>query len=106
MDAIEAQVVLPPQAKPLNAYARYYARGSDGDIIATYVLPGVLKAEMDGCGGIDCLRAPLIDAGQRRWLTDWSDLPVVSEPSCSLVFLTYSQAKHLIEELRCTEGLS
>lgn len=106
MDVIEAKVALPPEAKPLTSYARYYARGKDGKVMATYVLPDVLKAEIDDCRGLDCQRAPLIAAGQRRWLAEWSILPIVYDRSCAMVFLTYNPDKKRVEELRCTEGLS
>ena len=106
MDTIEAQIVLPVQAKPLDAYARYYARGSDGSVIGTYVLPHVYRAELDACRGSDCQQAPVIRAGERRWLADWSILPTVGARSCSLVVVVYDPAKRQIEELRCTEGLS
>jgi hypothetical protein len=106
MDTIESQIVLPVQAQPLDAYARYYARGVDGSVIATYVLPDVYRVELDACRGIDCQQAPVIGAGERRWLADWSILPTVGARSCSLVVVVYDPAKRQIEELRCTEGLS
>lgn len=107
MDTIESQIVLPVQAKPLNAYARYYARGIEGSVIATYVLPDVYRAELDACGATDdCQQAPVIGAGERLWLTNWSILPTVGARSCSLVVVVYDPAKRQIEELRCTEGLS
>lgn len=106
MDAIESQIVLPPPARPIDAYARYYARGPDGSVIATYVLPDVYKEELGACRGTDCQQAPLIGAGERRWLADRYILPVVAARSCALIVMVYNPAKHRIEELRCTEGLS
>lgn len=77
MDLIERQVQLPEGAAPLDGYARYYAIEGN-EIVAIYIsLVDPTNPYYD------------LPRGQRRWLADHRNLPVINDGGCSVVSVRY-----------------
>ena len=94
MNKIEASVALPVEADPLDQYARYYAHERDGSVRAVFTHPlpktppDAVCMEM-GRGIVPCeepeaLR-PNLKAGERIWLANSDDLPLISDGGCSVI---------------------
>ncbi|QAY77798.1 hypothetical protein [Sphingosinicella sp. BN140058] len=99
MAEIEAAVRLPAGARPLEAYARHYAVGAEGDIIAAYVVPLGPTGPDETCEdlGADLTARAVpcpepasgtLAAGQRRWLDDYRDLPNIFDGGCGVIRLS------------------
>jgi hypothetical protein len=112
---IEKQVQLPKGAKPLEAYARYYVRPVDGEVVATYVLPGLDEpAPGEGCeelredmSSVPCTfsapKSAQVGAGNRVWLRDVSEMPMPLRDAgaCGVVTLVYQIAERRFLEVTC-----
>jgi hypothetical protein len=86
---IEESVQLPPGAKQLKDYARYYAK--DGNrVVARYI------TLVDPANGYYDL--PL---GQARWVEDHRNLPAISDGGCSVVKVRYDPAAQRVEQADC-----
>lgn len=89
MDEIEAKVVLPEGARPLNDYGRHYAFGEPGEVQATYLVPmGVPRPS----------QAP---AGQRRWYRSVQAMPWISDGGCRMVTIRFDLATHRLLSAKC-----
>lgn len=94
MNEIESRVSLPSGARPLNEYARYYAY-EHGDVVAEYWAPWK----------DDPLKDPkALAAGQRRWVHDTRDFPVVFEGGCSVVNITFEPARSRVKNVSCNRS--
>lgn len=114
MDAIESTVVLPPSARKLNEYARYYSQGPDDEIVAVFVLPALverkkhveceeLNEDLSSSKPVPCVSSLVkpIEAGQRQWIADWRNLPWVHEQNCGDITVLYDRRRRLFKEVRC-----
>ena len=94
MDKIEASVAMPAKARPLNEYARYYARERDGSVrvVFTFPFPDIPSdAQCEEMGGaiVPCEEPetsyPKLKAGERIWLKSSDDLPGIADGGCSVI---------------------
>ena len=114
MDKIETQVTLPKGAHPLSNYARFYASGDDGEVIATYLVPlrnelgtGETCEELTGnfegrpvpCPTMQS--SPTLSAGERRWLNNARDLPDIDEGGCAQVTVIFKKSKSAVTSAKC-----
>lgn len=84
MDEIERQVQLPPGAQGLEEYARYYS--FDGErVTAIYVTSD----------GND------LHKGQRLWLAERYELPVLLDGGCATVNIVYDPLAQRVEQAYC-----
>lgn len=124
MDKIEQQVRLPEGASPLQHYARHYAFQQDGKVIGVYVLraptssqEGAEQATDYGCEemaidsgnvvgkSVPCPPEPEpqneLDAGSRRWFSDYAKLPMIMDGGCGIVTVRFDPGKHVVEHASC-----
>jgi hypothetical protein len=89
MDLIERQVQLPEGAASLDDYARYYAHDGN-EIVAIYI------SRVDPTN-------PYYDVprGQRRWLADHRDLPLINDGGCSVVSVRYNPVTRTMDIPLC-----
>jgi hypothetical protein len=123
MEAIERQVRMPPGARPLNDYARFYARApvdlnvAKGTVMGVYRIPATLSPPPPGAiceaftehGG---LRKVPCDpgvhrllAGQRKWLEDYMALPFVDDGGCNTVNVEFDSEKQIVQRVYCNGPL-
>jgi hypothetical protein len=111
MDEIEQKLRLPEGASRLDRYARFYAFGRGGKVVATYVIPYRHEPQPDeGCEQIEdngtwheveC-EPPKpwpegASAGQRKWVATERDLPFRADGGCSQVSIDFDPATHEVE---------
>ncbi len=114
MDQIEQQVQLPRGARPFADYARYYAPGRDGKVLGIYVIPFPPPAPGESCGELtesfemkDVPCSPMetqpesIEAGQRLWMRNEMDLPVIHDGGCSVINVTFDPQTRKLEQVAC-----
>ena len=114
MSRLEENVRLPDGASDLSEYARYYADAGGGEIVAAYVIPFEYEVGSDeGCAEMmedfssrdvpcpdgDSTRS--ISAGQRQWLDDRIDLPVVDDGGCTFIEIVFDKATVSMKQARC-----
>jgi hypothetical protein len=80
MDAIEAGLRMPRRAASFDKYARYYARAPDGSIIGLITVP--LNAG-------DPKAWDNLEAGQRRWISDYLLIEAVFDGGCAVMRVRY-----------------
>jgi hypothetical protein len=114
MGQIERQVQLPNGARTLAEYARYYASGDNGEVIAVYLIP----INNDPRPGDRCEEltenftsrqvpcAPMrpawaMPAGKRRWVKDQHDLPYVNDGECAQVTVVFDKSKSAVKSAEC-----
>ena len=110
MDEIERKIVLPGRARPLKAYARFYAFDGKGGAMARYLIPipgargGTtdcarvtpdLQAHLGRCPSSDPW--PGIPAGERRWEPDVKSVPFLFDGGCSQVNVAYDPRTGKVE---------
>ena len=115
MDEIEALVRLPEGARALEDYARYYAFGPGSEIVGIYTLP-FARPEDGGCAETADNAAlppppcpeedaePALADGQRRWLDDSDDLPVIVDGGCSVITIRYDSRTGALAPPACNGG--
>ncbi len=114
IEAIERQVILPDKSAPISNYARLYARGPSGKVIGLYFVPNPRSSEAVCSQGqfegtvktVDCAAMPKskwesVEANERRWVGQLSDLPIMSDGGCSIVNITYDTKRNLVESATC-----
>ncbi|WP_126665465.1 hypothetical protein [Croceibacterium ferulae] len=114
MSRLEENVRLPEGASKLSEYARYYADAGRGEIVAAYLIPFEHElAPGEGCEEMmkdfSSREVPCPDqkspwsmpAGQRRWLDDRLDLPVVSDGGCIYVEIIFDKATAAMKRAEC-----
>lgn len=106
MDDIESTIVLPPDAKPWNAYGRNYALWDNGQVVAIYLVPERTLTESYSCvhgDGVVCSkaevrkivednrkrRAAYAAANEQRWFDNKSDLPAINDGGCNQITIRY-----------------
>jgi hypothetical protein len=89
MDLIERQVQLPEGTASLDDYARYYAKEGN-EIVAIYI------SHVDPTN-------PYYDVprGQRRWLADHRDLPLINDGACAVVSVRYDPVTRTMDTPLC-----
>jgi hypothetical protein len=85
MDAIEAQVVLPGDARPLAHYARFYFAEDRKFVVGVYRLG-------DQQGHL---------AGSRTWVADYSFVPTMLDGGCSTVTVRFDRPAGRITLVQC-----
>lgn len=100
MDMIEEKVELPDSKLNLEAYARFYAFNANGDISVVYttIVGGNVSHFKDGieeyCSSRKNKYPNCLDdyekifsakAGDRFWLEDFNNLPLVNDGGCHFV---------------------
>ncbi|WP_435416698.1 hypothetical protein WAB17_07295 [Parerythrobacter aurantius] len=109
MDEIESSIDLPPGAKPLGNYARYYTE-YDGLVHGAYTIEvetprpleyGCEEARSDGRSMTTTCSSPA-DAkpGERRWVK-FEDYPAVSGEDCTAIQLQYDPRTKRFTYLEC-----
>jgi hypothetical protein len=88
MHRLEQGVQLPKGARPLSAYARYYAFAPTGDVEALYLIPSLDEA------------SPL-KAGQRRWVVDSGHFPVATDGGCWVISLLFDAKTGEAKSVEC-----
>ena len=122
MDEIERSVVLPKDARPLDAYGRNYQYSGSGTVIAIYLLPLPSADTAGSCHKItDALRArPCTErevqdmresqarqhaaqtpAGKRRWYDAGKPLPFIHDGRCMQVNIEYHIATRRMLRAAC-----
>lgn len=111
MDEIEGSIRLPPGARSLTDYARYYTE-EDGSVHGAYTTQIESPRPADyGCeevhlnGGTTTIACPaLADArrGERRWVKV-KDYPVVAGANCNALHLAYDPRAKIFTYLKCAE---
>ena len=102
MDQIESTISLPSGASEIGSYARYYTKSENGLVTAVYLSPFEKPDPNDGCSEImpdDSLKDvpcpeteyayPLLESGQRVWLEDFRNMPVVFDGGCIYIEIEY-----------------
>lgn len=91
MDTIETRVRLPPGARPLTAYARYYALDGTGRVLAIYTTFVAWHL-----AGND------LPVGRRRWLADYRHLPnnIIGD-GCNMVSVVFTSSTGTFEQPAC-----
>ena len=113
MDEIESSIRLPPEARPLESYARYYTE-YEGSVHGAYTTKIEAPRPADyGCeefqlnGRSKAVPCPaLADArhGERRWVK-FDDYPAVAGENCSAIQLAFDLRTRKITYLQCAEPL-
>lgn len=111
MDRIERQVVLPAGAARLREYSRYYADTSGGRIQAAFIIhPEAYRADVRKfCAAKEASTFPcsgdgkseLPGVGERKWLSDVSEMPVPSGGGCSAITFQYEPMTSRYSQLKC-----
>lgn len=91
MDKIEKLIVLPEGAAALDQYARYYVQ-KEGKVYALYDTPLPYMPVESGL--------PL-KAGQREWLGENQDLPVVLDGGCNVIDVVFDLNAQEFERNEC-----
>lgn len=118
MDEIERTIVLPKGANPLNAYGRNYAFSGPNNVVGIYLLP-TPRTDLSKPGSCEKLMLPNFTprpctkqeieeevrrgarafaaqtpAGKRRWYSDVSGLPGISDGGCMQINVAYEISTH------------
>jgi hypothetical protein len=113
MSAIEQDAKLPKGAGKLDDYARFYSDAGDGQIIATYLLPSVIRqiaseeceqlTSVSSSRMVSCVLPEVekASAGERIWIADQGNLPFEVRPGCEVITMAYSLVERRFEELGC-----
>jgi hypothetical protein len=113
MDEIESSIRLPPNARSLGSYARYYTE--DGGVVH-----GAYTTEVEeprprdfGCSEIQsdfrlkevaCPALADVPVGQRRWVK-FEDYPAVSGRDCTAIQVVFDPRAKRFDHLQCVEPL-
>lgn len=115
-DEIEGQVQMPEKARSLADYARYYAPDQGGKVRGVYLLPfPELPAGSDqGCAemtdnfelkDVPCPPTPAqpeaLKAGQRRWVNNQRDLPLINDGGCGVIEVLFDLKTRKVQEVTC-----
>ena len=113
MDEIESAVRLPPEAGPLESYARYYTV-HEGSVHGAYTTEVKVSRPQDygceelGSNGKSKMVActALADArpGERRWVK-FEDYPAVAGEDCTAIQLEFDPQTRKITYLECADPL-
>lgn len=111
MDEIESSIRLPPGARPLESYARYYTE-HEGSVHGAYTIEIEAPRPSDyGCeelqlnGSSKTVACPaLADArlGERRWVK-FEDFPAVAGEDCTAIQLEFDLRTRKITYLECVQ---
>lgn len=122
MDEVERSVILPKDAKPLNAYGRNYAFSGKTKVVATYLIPFPPRDRSDGCDVLlknfdtrPCTKKEIAEsvrsdarsvaaqtpAGSRRWYRSPDSLPFIDDGGCMQINVEYDIAAHHVVRVSC-----
>jgi hypothetical protein len=115
MDSLEQQVQLPKGARPLSAYARYYAFGRTGDVEALYLIPWQDEVRPgESCEeltvnftshAVPCSdmksKGEELKVGQRRWVVDSRHFPLVLDGGCGVISLLFDAKTAKAKSVEC-----
>lgn len=116
MDVIEGKVELPDSKLSLQAYARFYAFNANGNISIVYttIVGGDVSHFKDGieeyCASREVKYPNCLDdyekifsanAGDRFWLEDFNNLPLVNDGGCHFVEFSLLIASGKLTEPEC-----
>ncbi|WP_336979468.1 hypothetical protein [Altererythrobacter fulvus] len=124
MSTIEEIVRLPEGARPIDDYSRNYAMGSDGKVIAVYVIPREPRESLwaDGCEvalgdfkSRPCTKEEVAEmvredaqgvaafgkADESRWFDDPDALPYFTDGGCALIEIVFDPRSRKVESARC-----
>ena len=125
MDEIERTIVLPKGANPFNSYGRNYAFAAPDKVVATYLspLPAMDLSKPGSCQMLmlpkftprSCTKAEIgkqmaqnartlakqTPAGKRRWFSNASLLPGISDGGCMQVSVEYDIEAHRVVKVVC-----
>jgi hypothetical protein len=113
MDEIEGPIRLPPGARPLGSYARYYTE-YEGSVHGAYTTelepprpPDYGCDELQSNGSSKAVACPApADAqpGERRWVK-FEDYPAVAGEDCTAIRLEFDPRMRKITYLECVQPL-
>lgn len=112
VNSIESKVKLPKAAAKLSTYARYYAYEPSGAISVVYTFPMEMDADTitADCallypGDTKCVeiysKINLAKAGDRVWVEDYRNLPIVDGGGCSFIKFHYDPETDIISDPIC-----
>ena len=114
MDEIEASISLPTGASEIDSYARYYTKSENGLVNAVYLSPFEKPDPNDSCSEImpdDSLKDvpcpkteyayPILESGQRVWLKDFRNIPIVFDGGCSYIEIEYDLKTQKYVSVQC-----
>jgi len=112
MDAIEHDVQIPFDARPLTQFARTYKYASSTRVVAFYFIPHdepdewFCKGAKEGgpTNGqvlLGCRPPDGMKAGERRWLSDDVCLPYVNDGGCNYVDIEYDLRSQSVIRADC-----
>lgn len=115
MDRIESEIALPPGARPLRDYARYYAADDHGLVFAVYALPDSRPTGDESCSALNAetilanANGPAVpcpetspeeaslSAGQRRWMSAPEAIPQTPDTlGCEQVTFSYDPRRNAV----------
>jgi hypothetical protein len=112
MREIDAAIVMPEQALPLDRYARYFSLRPDGKVVGfytAYVRDEGPKPADYGCSEIT-RNNTLVDvpcgpddsprAGEKHWVR-YNEMPEASDGRCSIINVVYNRTVRRIEKVWC-----
>lgn len=110
MDEIESSITLPPEALPLQSYARYYTeyRGSVHGAYTTEIEEqrtshGCEEAQPDSSyKPVVCPAAADVRPGSRRWVK-FEDYPAVVGRDCTALQIEFDPKSRTFIYLECSE---
>lgn len=115
MNRLEQRVQLPQGARALAAYARYYAFGKSGEVEAIYLIPWSEEVRPgESCEELTAnftskaapcpnlkRRAGRLKPGERRWVANNSQFPIVLDGGCSVVSLLFDGRTAKMKNAKC-----
>ena len=109
MNEIESSIRLPPGARPLDGYARYYTE-HEGKVHGAYTThieaarPSDFRCEdLQSNGSSKLVACPAladVSLGQRRWVK-YADYPAVAGEDCTAIQLMFDPRTREIVYLKC-----
>ncbi|WP_443969595.1 hypothetical protein [Sphingobium sp. CR28] len=114
--AIESKVRLPVNARPLDAYARFYAYGPDDVVVGNYLIPpsepdlklceeekAIEKKEnVEGESASRYCPPPRgVGAGEHRWMSNYKWLPGGYDGGCNYIDVIYDLASERFLKVEC-----
>lgn len=111
-ERIEATVVLPNEADPIEEYERYYALRPDGTVLGVYTTHSDVhrKAVAETCRTLneqpfpcptDGTKLRLVKSGESVWISDHLELPGTNGGGCALINIHYDPRSQRFLEVEC-----
>ncbi len=112
MREIDAVIVMPEKALPLDKYARFFSLRPDGKVVGfytAYVRDEGPKSADYGCSeltkndtlvDVPCEPDDRPRAGDKHWVR-YNEMPGASDGGCSIINVVYDRTVRRVEEISC-----